>query len=181
MNQKNFLYVVVALLLGFEVHAQQQSKTFPRPRPVYNRAENQPHIGLMGGVVNTNNSSGNTGEYGVDLGFQPYIPFGFGAEATWSDSPDRTGGNSARTAVLAKGTYNFGGSTMIIRNSYAGLALGSVIRDDNSFFAGGPLVGFDVPIADEGMWTLGANAKYLFVDGVEPDALAVNAAVKYWF
>lgn len=180
MHQKNFLYIVATLLLAFEVQAQQ-SKTFPNPRPVYTRAENQPHIGLMGGVVNTNNSSGNDGEYGVDIGFQPYIPYGFGIEAAWSEAPDTTGSDSSRTAVLAKGTYNFGGSTTIIRNSYAGVGLGSIIRDDNSYFAGGPLVGFDIPVTDEGMWTLGANAKYLFIDGVEPDALAVNAAIKYWF
>lgn len=180
MKKKNLLYAVVTLILAFEVQAQQ-SRTFPESRPLYTRAETQPHVGLMGGVVNTNNSDGNTGEYGVDIGYQPYVPYGLGLEATWSDTPDTTGENSSRTAILAKSTYNFGGATTVIRNSYAGLGLGTVLRDDNSHFAGGPILGFDIPLTDEAMWTLGANAKYLFVDGVEPDALAVNAAIKYWF
>lgn len=178
---KNFklLGVAAALILSVQANAASvESRTFPEPRKADSR-EFQTHIGVVGGVVNTNNSSGNDADYGLDIGYQPFIPFGAGLEATYSKSDNTNGQDEDRTSLLLKGTYNFGGDTPVIRNSYAGVALGSILRPDNSYLAGGPIVGFDIPV--EQKWTLGANAKYLFVDGIEPDATVVNAAVKYWF
>lgn len=182
--KKNILLSLIAVALTVQANAQtiQQSRTPPDLRPIYSRSESQPHIGVLGGVVDTDSSTDTAGEFGLDIGYQPYIPFGLGLEATLStEAPDNNGGNSDRTSVLAKGTYNFGGDTAIIRYSYIGLGVGSIIRESNSYFAGGPLLGFDIPIVAKGIWTAGANAKYVFVDGEEPDALAVNAALKYWF
>lgn len=179
---KNFklLGVAAALILSVQANAASvESRTFPEPRKADSN-EFQTHIGVVGGVVNTNNSSGNDADYGLDIGYQPFVPYSLGLEATFSKSDDTAGNDEDRTSLLAKGTYNFGGDTPVIRNSYAGVALGTILRPDNSYLAGGPMVGFDIPVADR-KWTLGANAKYLFVDGVEPDATVVNAAVKYWF
>lgn len=173
--------LIATLVFSMQAKAESvESRTFPEIRKA-DRSEYQPHMGLIAGVVNTNNSSGNTGDYGLDVGYQPYIPFGVGLEATFSRSPDTTGQDQDRTSLLAKGTYNFGGDTPLIKNSYVGAALGTILRSDNSYLAGGPLVGFDIPVAEKGKFTLGASAKYLFVDGVEPDAAVVNAAAKYWF
>jgi hypothetical protein len=179
---KSSFLLAVLTFSSLQLSAQsQQSKTLPNPRPVYSRSEYQPHIGLVGGVINTNNTGENEGEYGLDIGYQPYIPLGLGLEATRSDSADTDGQKNERTSILAKASYNFGGNSSIIRNSYVGAALGSILRQDNSYFAGGPLLGFDVPVTDDDKLSLGANAKYLMIDGTEPDALSVNAAIKYWF
>jgi hypothetical protein len=178
---KNFklIGVFAALILSVQANAAPaESRTFPEARNADSN-EFQTHIGIVGGVVNTNNSSGNDTDYGLDIGYQPFVPYGLGLEATYSQSDDTNGTNEDRTSLLAKGTYNFGGETPVIKNSYAGVALGSILRPDNSYFAGGPILGFDIPV--ERKWTLGANAKYLFIDGTEPDATVVNAAVKYWF
>ncbi|MEQ1723181.1 MAG: hypothetical protein ABL930_08380 [Pseudobdellovibrio sp.] len=183
MNKiKSFFLLAILTFSSLQVSAQSnQSKTLPDPRPIYSRSENQPHIGVLGGVINTNNTGENVGEYGLDFGYQPYIPYGLGVEVTRSESADTNGDNNERTSLLAKGSYNFGGNSAIIRNSYVGVALGTILRNDNSYFAGGPLLGFDVPVSDDDKLSLGVNAKYLMIDGTEPDALSVNGAIKYWF
>ncbi len=181
MKKFKLLGLVALLMLSAEAKAESvESRTFPDAHKA-DRSEYQPHVGVLGGIVNTNNTSGNTEDYGIDIGYQPFVPYGLGVEATFSKTPDTNGQDEDRTSLLAKGTYNFGGDTAVIKNSYAGVVLGSILRADNNYLAGGPMLGFDIPVTNQGKLTLGASAKYLFVDGIEPDATVVNAAVKLWF
>jgi hypothetical protein len=88
---------------------------------------------------------------------------------------------------LAKGTYNFGGTTPLIRYSYLGVGLGPVWDNiENTLhtsFGVAPLLGFDIPLTseDNSRFSLGAAGSYLFVNNTMPDAVTVNATAKYWF
>ncbi len=161
-----------------------ESTTFPSFRSA-NEGERMPHIGLMLGTARPEGSFSTAPEFGIDIGYQPYIPFGLGIEAAYSEPEQNvTGAKLQRTSVLAKATYNFGGDLILIRDSYLGFGVGAVFQDDETTLASAPIVGFDIPIRDrndQASLSLGANAKYLTVEGDEPDALSVNGVVKYWY
>ena len=182
----------VVILLGSFVHAQDSSSSaertntslLPKPGPVTASDQWKPHIGLVASSVHAEGSYDAGAGYGLEIGFQPYIPFGLGLELTKSENEGRKDlDDLSQTMVLARGTYNFGGSNYFIRNSYAGLAIGRVEKSGDAYFAGAPLVGFDLPIQEKAhnYITLGASAKHLIIEGNEPDALLVNGVVKYWY
>lgn len=155
--------------------------TIVKPAPVVNKEERAMHVGALGGLTNTDSNS--NFEYGVDVGFQPYIPFGAGAEISKTDT-----GDLSRIKTLARGTYNFGGVIPVIRHSYVGAAAGMVFDRstdiDGNWLASGPLAGFDIPVrqlANDRSVTLGAQAQYLFVEGSAPDSFSLNAQAKFWF
>lgn len=164
-----------------EVH---RSEAFPEKRSVGAVSEYQPHIGIMAGTVSSNNADSTYSEMGFDFGYQPYIPFGLGFEATGSKFEDTDGEIRSKTNLILKGSYNFGGDVFLIKNSFVGLAADSIILRENSDFCYGPLLGFDIPVTEDtsrSHITIGANAKYLFTDDTPTEGLAVNGAVKYWF
>lgn len=171
------------LLLSIGVSAQErtQSSTLPKPTEA-TRAEWVPHVGLLGGVADPEGSYDATGEVGLDIGFQPYIPFGIGLEASYFES-EGAANRLERTQVLAKGNYNFGGTTPVVRYSYIGLGVGAVFLNNRTALVSAPMVGFDIPLkqAADNFLSLGASAKYAFIEGSEPDALSVVGAVKYWY
>lgn len=180
------LAAICALAFSFGAQAQEKtgSSTFPKPREVVDQSELRPHVGVMVGVANPEGSYRSSGEYGIDVGYQPLIPFGLGLEITGSAIESDAGDRLDRTGILAKATYNFGGETVVIRDSYVGLGLGAALKSDGTDLVSAPLVGFDIPINREkgrNMFSLGANAKYIIVGSSDPDTLSVNGVVKYWY
>lgn len=194
MKKCKILSVLAVLAMSMQVQAQyddrQQSTTYPDTR-VYTRSEMQPHVGLMAGTITTENSDidDNEAEYGIEIGYQPVPALGLALEASKATDltpPPKLAQKTTeddRTTILAKASYMFGGST-VARFGHIGVAAGTVLRGDNSEFAGGPTLGFDIPLARElreSRVSLGADAKYLFTDGDEPETVSVAGNLKYWF
>ncbi len=187
-----FLMTAVMILL-VSIYARAQTGrsdgTFPKAAETMNPNYAKPHVGIIAGITNPEASFATRMEYGLDVGFQPWSPFGLGLEVTGLNS-DRTLGSQPqdlnRTNILLKGTYNMGGNIPVVRNSYVGLGLGAVI--DSSAYKGthsgvAPILGFDIPLgsARENYFSLGAAAKYVFVSGPSPDSYTLNGMAKYWF
>lgn len=167
--------------------AQTSASTFPTPREVLQEGLN-PHIGVTAGVVNPEGSYKSGAEYGVNFGFQPYIPFGLGMSLTFSSNESKNADTRSldRTSVLVRGSYNFGGSVTVIKNSFVGLATGPIINQDATYFGIAPILGFDIPVREwSGKYlsylSVGAEARYMIVSSNESDGLTVNGVLKYWF
>lgn len=165
--------------------SQTESSTFPAPHPISYSRDRMPHIGLMVGRTEPEGRYNSSAEYGIDIGFQPYVPFGVGLEATFSELDSQlTDAKEERGLVLAKVTYNLGGNIPVIKDSYFGLGVGATIEDTVVTLASAPVIGFDIPIRDrddQASVSIGANAKFLTVEGDEPDAASLNGVVKYWY
>lgn len=190
MNKKVITSLVLALAASATVNAapagRDSTSTFPKERPLNEWSESRPHVGLIAGLSAPEGSFRSTTEYGIDVGYQPYIPFGLGAELTHSRTRSDVDELLDRTTLLFKGTYNFGGMTPIIKDSYVGIGVGAIAKNDGTDLAAAPLVGFDIPLKDESQkgrdfFSLGAHAKYLVVSSNDPDAFSVNAVLKYWY
>jgi hypothetical protein len=134
------------------------------------------------------NTYGDGWNNGIELGFRPYINFGYAFElsgfASESDNDDLP--SLTRTQLLAKGLFNFAGSTPVIQYSYIGAGLGPIwdnIENDVATAIGFvPTIGFDIPIenSNRGLM-LGANANYLFITADRPESFALNGNIKYQF
>lgn len=190
----NLLTISISTLaVFFAVHAngqmepldQTSSGTFPELKPVQVPGGYRPSIGFKAGFANPEGSYSSAAEFGLDVGFQPYVPLGIGA--TISNSRNRsqtTAHDLERTSILARGTYNFGGTTAVIRNSWVGIAAGPVFRRDGTDLGLAPIVGFDIPIHNgpSSFFSFGADAKYLaLINSDDSDSLSINGVVKYWF
>lgn len=185
--------VVLVALLGSVSYGQTRQENvsaFPEPRLANEKTELKPHVGLKGGVANPEGDFDATSEYGLEIGYQPYIPFSVGLELTTMSSNRANASNLNRTKALAKANYNFGGTTPIIRSSFVGMGLGPVVDSEGgeTVFrpALGLLTGFDIPLSHTGQivpqsFTLGANLSYLFVGNNGADTFGLNAVAKYWF
>ncbi len=169
----------------FSAFAQEATVgTFPEPKKVTTYEEQKIHMGLNLGVNNPSGGYDTSMGMGVDVGFQPYIPFGVGAEVFTTDMDENNVNNDdQRTALLARGTYNFGGEIPVLRNSYVGMAAGPVLTGETWDLGFAPLTGFDIPVADlnGSDLTLGANIKYIYTTSATADAFMTSAAVKYWY
>lgn len=192
MKKLKILSSLAALLLAFQVHAQTndtpQSRTYPDTSPPVSRYESHPHIGIFAGVANPtgDNRLNNTEkEYGAEVGFQPWGPFGLAIEGSRTDMPITGGTTNQRTVVLAKGAYHFGGTTFLIKDSYLGVAAGTIFRGSENEATVGPTAGFDIPLArdaEDARFSIGANAKYLYTDRKgEPEVGSINGVLKLWF
>ena len=161
------------------------TSTFPKPTEVESAYDLRPHLGLITGAVVPEGNYRSTANYGLDFGFQPYIPFTVGLEAKYAKIENKdTDESQDRTLVLARAAYNFGGDTVIIKDSYVALGAGTQIIDGDALLAMAPMVGFDIPLNRDKrfkMFSLGASAKYIVIEGSQPDTLQVNGALKYWF
>ncbi|NCN95203.1 MAG: hypothetical protein GW917_00605 [Bdellovibrionales bacterium] len=188
--QKSILVSVFGL--SFNIYAQsttesQLRKSLPEVRAVEVREEFEPHIAALVGVSNPEGSFDTGAEYGVDVGFQPVIPFGAGMEVSQAIYNANAGDDFKRTSFLLKGTYNFGGNLMILRDSYVGLATGLLVEDigptTNTYGGLMPNLGFDIKTfkVDQDWVSLGANARYLMTASDSPDVFAINGVMKYWF
>ncbi len=179
-----FTSVVVSFVPFVVQAASATSNTLPTPRRVVSDEELKPHFGVQVGMASPEGSYRNGLEYGINAGFQPVIPFGLGVELSTSRT-DAKNGNEAlrRTNLWVNGSYNFGGHADVIRYSYIGVGVGSIFQNDRSDLAIAPLMGFDIPIdrTQKDFASVGAEAKYAFISGGNPDALSVNGVIKYWY
>lgn len=164
-----------------EEKKEDPGPTLPLIKEIQNREESRIHMGLNMGINTPEGTRGATPELGVDLGFQPLIPFGMGVELSTSKFSGGDDEMHKRTTLMMRGTYNFGGDTPVIRYSYFGLATGAVFLHDGTELGIAPVIGFDVPITDDHACSLGFIAKYLFVTTDDPNSLITSAALKYWF
>ncbi|HXH75894.1 MAG TPA: hypothetical protein VNJ08_13065 [Bacteriovoracaceae bacterium] len=157
--------------------------TLPLIKEVHNAEERRIHLGVNMGINSPEGTRGATPEFGIDVGFQPLIPFGLSFELSTSRFDSSHDEMHRRVTALVRGTYNFGGDTPVIKYSYFGLATGAVMLHDGAEMGLAPLFGFDVPLYGEAdhSCSLGFMAKYLFVTSKDPDSLMTSAALKYWF
>ena len=177
---------VLALSLSSfaQTMTEEKAPTIVQPHPVQRTNEYRTHFGINAGINNPEGSRGATPELGIDVGYQPYIPFGIGAELSTSRFDGADDEMHKRVTLLGRGTYNFGGETPVIRYSYVGLAAGPVFLHDGTEFGIAPVMGFDIPLFDksvEDSVSLGFITKYLFVTSKDPDSLMTSAAVKWWY
>lgn len=176
-------FVVSARLVFAQDGDTRTEGTFPEPKAVETREENRIHMGINAGLSVPDGSYDTTANLGVDVGFQPYIPFGVGAELFTTEIDADRGEDDQRTALLGRGTYNFGGEVPLIRHSFVGLGAGPVVTGGTWEIGIAPMAGFDIPVTkiNGRDLTLGANAKYLVITSATPDAFMANIAVKYWY
>ncbi len=174
---------VLALGLTLSAHAAENGKSIlTKPRPVQQTNEWRPHVAVLVGAAQPEGSGVAASEFGIDVGYQPYIPYGLSAELNHSRIDDGSQ-TKDRNTLWAKGTYNFGGDTMIIKDSYAGVGVGSVFKSDGTSLAIAPIVGFDIPmdVGERNFISLGASSRYAIVNDGEVDTLSLAAVVKYWY
>jgi len=167
-----------------KVATPAQTSTFPTPKRIGDRSELRPHVGVIAGMASPEGSYYNAPLLGLNVGYQPYIPFSLGLSVTRSTNMIKGPGDDLeRTTVLAQAAYNFGGSTEVVKNSWIGVAAGPVFRRDGTDTAIAPTLGFDIPIQQEADHdvTLGASAQYLIVNTGAPDTFNLNGVIKYWF
>lgn len=179
------MLILILACLSFCIHswAQEAGRSFvPEKRPVQKESEYKPHLGVIAGAVQPEGSGETSSEIGLDLGYQPYIPYGVGLEYIHSRVDDGSE-EKDRDTIWLKGSFHFGGTITLIRDSYVGVGLGAVIMSDRTAFAGAPLVGFDIPLEREKSQSvsLGASARYAIVSDGEVDTFSLNGVVKYWF
>lgn len=198
--KKNFLTKISQILTSTalvsipltSVAAQQNSglnTIIAEPRPVEVKSEYKPHLGALTGIATPEGNYQSSAEYGMTIGYQPYIPFSIGAELSHSKN-NVSSGNSAsdldRTKLLVNAAYNFGGHIPVISKSYIALAFGPMLEStessDSIVIGTMPNVGFDMPftIKDNSV-SLGLNARYLISSSSAPNTFSLNAMAKYWF
>lgn len=188
-NKLMALIASAAFFTALSASAQKDqgsgSSTFPQPREVMDTSEWKPHVGLVAGFAAPEGRGNSSGEYGIDIGYQPYIPYGVGLEYTHGEDIDNGTTTQDRDTVWLKGSYHFGGDTMIIKDSYAGLGLAAVMKSDGTSVAAAPILGFDIPIKQgmeaAGFFSLGANARYAVVSDGDVDTFSLSGVVKYWY
>lgn len=190
MKSKILSLLAASILIAAPAFAADanETSTLPAERDVKNAAEAKPSIGLMIGTFVPDDGSVATTNLGVDFMFQPRIPFSFGMEVTHAEPESTvTGKRMKHSSVLAKAQYNFGGTIPVIRSSYLGVGAGVQVQESATRFAAAPIMGFDILLANEGKVShvsLGANAKYLYVEGnedVDSNAVSINGVLKYWY
>ena len=179
--------VLTSSLSAFAQMSQQEKnnarnrmeESLPEPQAVESKDQYRLHMGLTAGVSSPRGDVDSSPEFGINVGFQPYIPFGLGAEVVTAELADS---NIQRTSVLARGTYNFGGDVPVLRSSYLGVTAGPMFVDGQTELSVGPLVGFDIPLQNQSsnFLSLGLQAKYLWTTDSQ-DALSAGAALKYWY
>ncbi|AGH94586.1 hypothetical protein [Pseudobdellovibrio exovorus] len=179
---------IMALGLSLTVLAQSKNtsgaSTLPKPRPVESTQEWKPHVGLLGGISTPDGSGNSSGAFGIDVGYQYYIPFSLGAEYIHSDV-DNGATTDSRDSLMVKGSYNFGGENAFLSKTYAAVALGVVFTPDGTAVAAAPILGFDYPLKDgeksKDYFSVGASTRYTFVGNNETDTFSLLGAVKYWY
>lgn len=175
-------------IFSFAQSNSSGSSTLPAVRGPAIDDELKPHVGVLLGFSEPDGRGGAGGDYGIDIGFQPYVPFGLGLELSGSSNTEVD-----QTRLLIRGTYNLGGTIPVVKNSYFGAGLGPVIGStgdrDRVLLGLAPMIGFDIPVyhftslsdGRKDYMSLGLHAKYLILEGSDPDALSANAVAKYWF
>lgn len=153
--------------------------SLPEPQAIESKDQYKIHMGLTAGVSSPRGDADSSPEFGINVGFQPYVPFGLGAEVITAELANT---NIQRTSILARGTYNFGGDIPVLRSSYLGGTAGPMFVDGQTEWSAGPLIGFDIPLQNQAsnFLSLGLQAKYLWTTNTQ-DALSAGLALKYWY
>lgn len=158
----------------------------PELREVDNSSMRRPHIGVNIGVGNPEGSRTPGGRYLVEVGLQPYVPFGLAVEGGYSyftDGPDKV----SRTSLLLKGTYNFGGTVPVLKYSYIGLGIGPAWEDsthkDGFAALTVPQLGFDIPLETfvSKPLSIGLNASYNISSTGTRNVFYTSGVLKYWY
>ena len=185
LTLSTLMFVALSSMTAMAVDNETSTSTFPKPMRSVGKSEMKPHVGLLLGSAQPEGRQTAQADYALDIGFQPWVPFGVGLEVGGTRVND-----DDRARVLARATYNFGGEKFLLKHSYLGAAvgaqLGSVGDSDRALAAFAPMIGFDIPVAslaqDRGDFvSLGLHAKYLITEGSDPDSGSLNGVVKYWF
>ncbi len=182
MKLKKIVFILFCVSIVNPIFAQEVNEsTFPVMRPIAQNSEYKPHVGLLFGAAVAEGNGSTSSEVGIDIGYQPYIPFGLAAEYSFSQvGADKK--SQDRNSFWAKGTYNFGGTIPLIMDSYVGLGLGAVLKNDGTSFAAAPLIGFDIPIKIESTTiSIGAASRYAIVSDGDLDTFLVSGVVKFWY
>ncbi|MFZ4404864.1 MAG: hypothetical protein ACOYOK_12245 [Pseudobdellovibrionaceae bacterium] len=162
----------------------ENRNAFPNPKSVENTAEAKPHVGLLLGMSNPEGRYSSGTEYGLDVGFQPYIPLSAGFEVTHNENKTKEefGENLRQTNLLAKAAYNFGGTNIFIRYAHIGALADASFRNNETLLTSGPMLGFDIPVnlGSDSKTSLGLSIRYLINEGSNADILSTNAALKIW-
>ncbi len=168
-------------------HPAGQSSLMPSGHEATTKSEQKPSVGIMSGITDTHDNRRNGTSWGIEAGYQPYVPFGVALQLSGyvSDHKEEMP-TLTRTILLAKVNYNLGGDIPVIKDSYFGLGLGPVMDNVantiDTELGVAPQIGFDIPLGPEpATFSLGANANYMFVGGSKPDVFALNGVAKYWF
>lgn len=183
MNKKIItLAGVTAFLMATSAFAEPARSVLTKPRAVEETSEWKPHFGVQLGSTHPEGNGVAAAEAAIEVGYQPFIPFGLGAELSFASVDDGVD-TKDRTTLWVKGTYNFGGDIDFIRYSFVGMGLGAVAKTDRTSAAIAPIVGFDIPLRGDQFagFSLGGSAKYAVVSDGEADTLSANVVAKYWY
>ncbi|NOT78082.1 MAG: hypothetical protein HOP07_03660 [Bacteriovoracaceae bacterium] len=153
--------------------------TLPEPREIEDKSMYKMHMGLTAGLNNPNGDIDSAPEFGINVGYQPSIPIGVGAEVVTTELDNS---DVQKTSVLGRGTYNFGGNVPVLRSSYVGVTAGPLFLDSSTKWSAGPVAGFDIPIQSKSRdyLSLGLTAKYLYTTEIQ-DSFSTGLALKYWY
>lgn len=184
-------FIIGALLSSYSLYAAQHTAadrvegSFPELKK--SAADEQAYsMGLTAGVNSPEGTTDDTGEAGVTLGFQPYVPFSLGLDVSTSRFNDGDDQSYKRVSALGTGAFNFGGDIPVLRHSYIGAGAGPLLlsnsNSDQLEWGFAPLAGFDIPLSQRAhdVISLGVNAKYLITTDT-PDSMIAQGVVKYWF
>ncbi len=177
---------VIAALSFFISNLAIAGPITPEVRVVQNEELYQPHIGFGAAVSNPEGSYNPGGQYTLEFGLQPIIPFSYSLKAGYGYYTDGAA-NFSRTSLIFEGKYNFGGDLPIIEYSYIGLGAGTAWEDSTTdeglAFVYYPQIGFDIPLRSllDAPISAGLNYNYLVSTRSLPDTANLAAVVKYWY
>jgi hypothetical protein len=181
---KNHRKMFLVLLFLTCNHAGAQGNSRTQNKGIF-AEQYQTQLGIIAGFTNVDGGNfDSASNFGIDAGIGPIGQIVPGAEIAYSNNKSSDSSDDLeRFTLLAKGSYHIGGSTMFWNRTYAGLAIGVVVADNEMNLVMAPLVGFDIPVAvyPSTMLSAGALVKYLVVSGSEPEAWIPSVAIKYWF
>ena len=149
-----------------------------------------PYMGLQVGVGNPDDGFVAAAEHGLQIGYHPYIPHALAIQVTAFNTDRKVGGATEdlkRVQALGSWTFKFGEEDPIVKNFFLGAAAGAIFDTAGPYkgthLGVAPVAGFDLPLAagDRHIFSLGLEAKYLFVNGPSPDVFSTNGVLKYWF
>lgn len=189
-NRINLLFKAFALiftslfLFSHSAYAADEDRgSLSMKKPNMFTSEYKPHVGLLAGVTSPEGRGNDEAEVGIDIGYSPTRDaLRLGAE--FSSARFGEGNNETdRNTLLLKAAYDFKTDTVFLRDSWVGLGAGAVFTDNDTVAVAAPMVGFDIPVTDTNKEyiTLGANARYNFIEADAVDTFTLAGAVKYWY
>lgn len=181
--------VILSAVVFSTVALAQNTTSSTFPKPAFADGVFRPHMGFLMGGAQGEGALDQGVEYGIEAGYQPYIPFGLGIELSTvtAERDDLAGDDMTRTKFLVKTSYHLGGQIPILKDSYVGLAAGpmleSVGSDDDLYVGLMPNLGFDIPFERKSndFVSAGFAARYLVSSSGNPDVFSLNGTLKYWF